>query len=273
MRKALWLAILPVLASLIWTTTAPSHAAGASWSITGVRAAGCSENAWQLDVHYAGLVPDGSYVWHTQLTSDGKKYMDEAFVDSHPTSSGDTTWSLYSDFSNAPSKEPGFFPLTPGKAMTVVLTLETAQHDLLSSWTMVARSCDSTALLYNGPTAADPDVDFVGTPADLCPEIQAFTTHGCPILDRTLTIKARYSPRRIAGKLTAANPSLHAGQPVTIWKVRPGPDRLIAQRTTNSLGRFRTRVGKGRYYATAPALVVPGTAAVLADQTATTRVR
>jgi hypothetical protein len=274
MLKKLALAVLPLLAGLLWIGTPPAHAAGESWSITDVNAAGCGENEWSIDTHYAGLVPASSYVWHTQLISDDKDYMNEAFANDQPTSSGDDPWTLYSDFSAAPSKAPGTFPLTPGKKMTVVLSLETTQGAVLSSWTMVAKSCDSTALLYNGPTAADLDGDYVATPHDLCPTLKALRASGCPLHDRSLSLKARFGPKRLVGQLFAAgHPSLYAGRAVTIRKVRPGPDRKVASRTTTSTGSFKIRVRKGRYYATAPALTVPSAGQVTADRSAAVRVR
>jgi hypothetical protein len=273
MLKRFIICVLPLLTGLLWIGAAPSHAAGESWTITDVNASGCDQNDWSLDTHFAGLVPGSSYVWHTQLTSDGKQYMDEAFPDDQPTSSGDDQWTLYSYFNTTPTV-PGTFPLTPGKPMKVLLTLETTQGAVLSSWTLVAKSCDSTALLYNGPTAADLDGDYVATPQDLCPSLQAFTANGCPAADRTLTLKAKADPRRVVGRLSAAgDASLYAGRAVTIWKVRPGPDRAIVTKTTNSLGKLKARVGRGRYYATTPAVVVPTSGAASAEVSATTRVR
>jgi hypothetical protein len=274
MLKRFIICVLTLLTGLLWIGAAPSHAAGESWSITDVNAAACGENDWSVDVHFEGLVPGAQYLWHTQLVSDGKQYMNEGFLDDRATASGDETWTLYRDFSYEPSKEPGTFPLTPGKPMRVVLTLETTQRAVLSSWTLVAKSCDSTALLYNGPTAADLDSDYLATPQDLCPALRAFTANGCPAVDRTLTLRAKADPRRVVGRLSAAgDASLYAGRPVTIWKVRPGPDRAIATKTTSSLGKIKARVGRGRYYATAPAVVVPTFGDALAEQSATTRVR
>jgi hypothetical protein len=272
--RSSWLLLFPLIASLLWVGAAPSHAAGESWSITDVNASGCKAGDWDLDVHWAGFVPLGTYLWHTRVVSDGKVYMNEGFLDGRLTSSGDDTWSLYSDFTYGPVDNPGTYPITPGKPMKVVITLENPPGSVISSWTMVAASCDSTALLYNGPTAADLDEDFVKVPQDLCPTLTAFRTNGCPLRDRTLSLRARYGPKRVVGKLVAAGYSaLSAGRTVTIWKARPGPDRKVAVRTADSLGKFRARVTKGRYYATAPGLLVPSVGQVSADRSTTVRVR
>jgi hypothetical protein len=273
MYKKLLLCLLPLVGGLLWISTGPSHAAGESWSITDVNASGCAQNEYDVDVHYDGLVPNGTYVWHTRVISGGKVYMNEIFEDSHPTSSGNSTWTFYA-LLNGQVDNPGTWPLTPGTPVKFVLSLESTQGAVLSSWTAVARSCDSAVLLYNGPTAADVDEDYLATPTDLCPSLKAFTANGCPVVDRTLTLKAKADPRRVVGTLAATgHSSLYAGRPVTIWKVRPGPDRVIATKSTNSLGKVKVRVGRGRYYATTPGLVAPSSGEVLADQSNTTRVR
>ena len=169
---------------------------------------------------------------------------------------------------------PGDYPIPAGQQVRAVFMLEQPKGTVLSSWTMVIPSCDSSTLLYNGPTADDLDEDFVATPIDKCPSLKAFRPNGCPLRDRTLTLKARYGPKRVVGKLYAAgHPSLYAGRTVTVWKKRPGPDRKVATRTTNGPGKFKTRVGKGRYYATSPGLIVPSAGQVTADKSVVVRVR
>jgi hypothetical protein len=158
--------------------------------------------------------------------------------------------------------------------VTAAFTIERPKGTVLSSWTMVAASCDSSTLLYNGSTAADRDQDFVATPTDKCPGLKTFTTNGCPLRARTLTLKARYGPKRVVGKLYSAGyPALYAGRTVTVWKVRRGLDLKVATRTTNSLGKFRTWVKKGRYYATSKTLLVPTAGQVAADTSSRVRVR
>ena len=266
-----WLFLLPLVAGLLWMGTGSSQAAGQSWSITDVKTVGCDSLDWQLDVHRAGL-DIGYYTWRTQVISDAKVYMNEGFTRS--TSNGDDLWLLYSDFSYGTVDSPGAYPIVPGKPMKVLLTVERPVGTVLSSWTMVAKSCDSAELLYNGPTAADLDEDYVATPTDACPSLKAFTANGCPVRDRTLVLTARYGPKRVVGKLYAPGyPALYAGRRVTIWKVRSGPDLKLRTLTTNSIGKFVSRAKKGRYYATSAGLVVPTVGQTFPSRSAVVRVR
>ena len=190
------------------------------------------------------------------------------------TNNGLDGWGLYSNFSYGAVATPGTYPIPAGQEMTVELDLERPKGTVLSSWRLVAASCDSATLLYNGPTAADLDHDFVATPTDMCPSITSFTANGCPLRDRVVTLRARYGPRRVVGKLYAAgHPDLDAGRTVQIWKKRPGPDKLVATRTTNSLGMFKAKVDKGRYYATSPDFIAPVSGQALADVSNHVRVR
>jgi hypothetical protein len=120
----------------------------------------------------------------------------------------------------------------------------------------------------------DLDGDAVPDATDQCPSLQSFGGIGCPTRERSLSLKARYGPKRVVGRLYAAGyPALSAGRTVSIWKVRPGPDRKIATRTTNSLGKFKLRVARGRYYATSEALVVATAGQCTFDQSPVARVR
>jgi hypothetical protein len=262
--------LLALIVGLSWLGTPPGNASELRWEVIAITQVGCAAGEWQVQLKSTGA-DGGQYVHHTVVTADGKVYMNEA--ESKTEADGDPyPWELYATQSGGPTT--GTWPVPAGQPFKAVFTLERPAGTVLSSWTMVAASCDSATLLYNGPTAADLDEDYLATPADACPSVHAFTANGCPGIDRTLTLTAKRDPRRVVGKLYAAgHTALHAGQPVTIWKVRPGPDRAVAHRTTNSLGRFKTRVGKGRYYATAPALVVPTSGEVSADRSTTTRVR
>ena len=263
--------LLALVASLLWLSAPPSHAAGGRWYVISVDAVGCNSFDWHLTVRYEGFEP-GTYTGHTQVISDDKVYMNEQVNSTF----GDATdpWELGQDFGYGAVANPGTWPIAPGKPMKVVLTMEQPKGTVLSSWTMVAKSCDSSTLLYNGPTAADLDEDYLATPADLCPALKAFRSNGCPLWDRTLTLKTRHAPKRVVGRLYAAgHPTLYAGRTVTVWRVRPGPDRKIATRTTSSLGTFKVRVGKGRYYATAPGLVAAAAGQVNADRSSTVRIR
>jgi hypothetical protein len=264
------LLLLPLIASLLWVGAGPSQAAGEDWRINGVKAVGCAHGDWDLDITFSGLGGDAEYITRTVVTAGGLAYMNEL---GH-ASANLTTWGLFDDFSYGPVPNRGTWPIPAGRPMTVRFTLEQPKGTVLSSWTMVANSCDSPVLPYNGPTSGNVDGDFLATGQDTCPTLTAFTANGCPPRDRTLTLKARSGPRRVVGRLHAAGyPALYAGQKVTIWKARPGPDRKVATRTTNSLGTFKARLPKGRYYATAPALTAPTAGEATADTSGRARVR
>lgn len=265
-----WLALLPLVAGLLWIGGAPSHAAGENWSVIGVNTVGCTDFAWSVDTRRAGL-DGGYYTWHAQVSSGGKVSMNEGFVEA--SLNGDVDWTLYSTYSYGAVDNPGTYPLTPGTPMKLVLTVERPIGTVVSSWTMVARSCDSTDLLYNGPTSADLDEDYLATPTDRCPTLRSVRDNGCPLHDRALSLKARYGPKRVVGRLSASHRSLYAGRTVTVWKARPGPDRKVALRTTDSNGRFKARVGKGRHYATSPGLIVPTVGQSVADRSVVVRIR
>lgn len=270
--RARWVLLLPLVVALLSVGPAlPSHASGEDWSVTSIKATGCQEFAWKLGVNRAGF-DGGYYTWHVQVISDGKTYMNEGFVEA--SFNGDTDWTLYSTFSYDAVQEPGAFPIPAGKPMKVVLTAERPIGTPVSSWTLVVASCDSATVLYNGPTAADLDEDNLAHPADACPTLRSFRANGCPLRERTLTLRARYGPKRVTGRLDAVgHPSLDAGRTVTIWKARPGPDVKVTTRTTDPEGRFKARVRKGRYYAVAAGLVVPTAGQVTAIRSTTLRVR
>ncbi|HSV37487.1 MAG TPA: hypothetical protein VLI04_01900 [Nocardioidaceae bacterium] len=123
-------------------------------------------------------------------------------------------------------------------------------------------------------TAPDLDGDGVEDATDQCPSLQSFGGNGCPTRDRSLTLRAGSSPKRVVGRLYAAGyPALYGGRTVKIWKVRPGPDRKIATRVTFSPGTFRVRVANGRYYATSAALVVASAGQCTFDKSPVVRVR
>lgn len=269
MLKKSWLFVLPLVAGLLYAGAAPSHAAGELWKVTAVNTFGCDSNDWDLDVLFSGQDGGGGYIAHTVVSSGGLVYMNE---DVGASSNGATNWGLYATTSYGPTT--GTYPIPAGQPMKVVFTLERPKGHVLSSWTMVAKSCDGAALHYNGLTSSDGDEDYVAILKDGCPTLQAFTASGCPVRTRTLSLKAKSGPRRVVGQLLAPGyPALHAGRSVTIWKVRPGPDRKIATRTTTSTGVFKAKVDKGRYYATSPAALVATVGLALADRSATVRVR
>lgn len=218
-----WLLLLSLLTSLLWFGGTSSQAAGTgpSWSVTGIKSVGCAAFGYDLYIHRSGL-DSAPYFWHTQVSSGGKIYMNEGF--SEIVADQDGEWTLYSDFTYGAVPNPGAYPIPTGQPMKVVLTIERPKGTVLSSWTTVAASCDSDTLLYNGPTEADLDADHVATPTDLCPSVQAFRANGCPLFDRTLTLTAKYGPKRVVGRLYAVGrPTFYAGRYVKIWKVVPDP--------------------------------------------------
>jgi len=261
--------LLPLIAGLLWAGVMPARASGESWVVESFDSIGCNSGEWNFTVVFAG-VDGGTYVPHTTVTSAGKVYMNEDATFA-PIDGAGTHWGLKSDFSYGAVSNPGTWPIAPGQPMTVTFSLERPRGNVLYSWSLVAESCDSRTLLVNGP---DLDQDLVANAADTCPTLKAATANGCPPRDRSLTLQARYGPKRVVGRLYAAgHPALYADRKVTIWKVVPGPDRTYAVRTTNSLGRFRARMGRGRYYATTRGLIVPTAGQVSADLSPTVRVR
>ena len=267
-RRPRWLLLLALVATVLWLDAPAGTAAGESWSVTGINEVGCMDQQWEVGLVTRG-VDGGSYCHHTVVTAGGKVYMNE--LQQGVASDGDTyEWGLYAVQSGGPTT--GTWPIPAGQPFKAVFTLERPAGTVVSSWTLVTESCDSATILFNGPTSTDLDEDFVKTPTDLCPTLKAFRTNGCPLRDRTLTARAKTGPSRVVGKLVAAHPALYAGRTVTVWRARPGPDRKVATRTTDSVGRFKARVRHGRYYATAPALVVPTAGQVTADRSTTIRV-
>jgi hypothetical protein len=267
--KKSWLFLLPLVAGLLLVGASPGHAAGPSWTMTGVESIGCQDGDWGVDVNFSGFDGDnGGYNAHTTVTAGGLVYMNEEEVN---PGNGDETWGLFSDPTYGP--ETGTWPIPADTQMKVVFSLEKPKGTVVSSWTMIARSCDSGTLLFN---AADLDQDGLPDstgPADTCPSLAGSTASGCPVRDRTLTLNAKHHPNRVVGTLSAPGfPALSVGRTVTIWKVRPGPDKNVATRTTNSLGKFKARVGPGRYYATSPDYIAPTAGEALADTSSSVRV-
>jgi hypothetical protein len=257
LSRKTWLLVLPLVAGVLNLGAAPGRAAGESWQVDQVLAVGCADNDWNLDVSFAGQdTSDGDYTSHTVVTAGGRTYMNED-AGNHPNAQ--QGWGLYGDFSYGPVSNPGTFPIPAGQQMIVRFTLERPAGTVLSSWTLVAPSCDSATLLYNGPTGSDPDGDLLPAALDTCPTLASLTDNGCPAQTRSLSLARRAHPRRLVGSLVAAgHPALSAGRTVEVWKVRPGADRRVRTLTTDSRGRFRAAVRvKGHYYATSPGLLVP----------------
>ena len=264
-----WALLLPLVGSMMWAGAAPTHAAGENWAVKSIEAVGCQSGDWQLIVEYSGTDGTDNYVSHVRVTSGWFTYMDQAA----PGPEGETAeWSLYGTSSYGPTT--GVYPIPAGQPMKAVFTLERPKGTVLSSWTMVAASCDSPTLLYNGPTAADLDGDYVATPTDRCPALRAATATGCPARERALTLRAKQRTHKLLGTLVAPGfPALHTGQPVEIWKKKPGPDRRVRTVSTDGAGTFKVRVRPGRYYATAPAVIVPTSGEATADVSGVRRIR
>jgi len=262
MIKKSWLFLLPLIATLTWVGSSPARASGESWSVTGVNTIGCANNTYSLDVHFAGVDGD-PYLEHTTVASGGKLYTNEA-DNFAPTDPEDDFWGLYHDDSYGPVNAS--YPIPAGHPVYVTLSLERPKGHVLSSWSFVAASCDSNVIAFN---ESDIDQDFKGT-TDACPTLHGLTADGCPLRARTLSLKARYGPTRLKGKLVAPGyPALYAGLKVKIWKKRPGPDKKVGAKITNSNGKFTIRVGSGRYYATAPARLVASAGEVTATRSRT----
>lgn len=269
MKKA-WLLVVPLVASLLWVSAAPTQAAGESWFVKSVNSPSCGSGAYNLQMGASGIT--GTVTGHQVITAGGLTYTNDEVPGFG--NSEDFGWNFVDSKDYGPVANPGTYPIPAGQQVTATFMLESPKGNVLASWTMVIPSCDSSTLLYNGETSRDLDSDFVATPTDLCPSLKAFTANGCPERARALALKARYGPKRVVGKLYAAGyPDLYAGRAVQVWKKKPGPDRLVATRTTNSLGKFKAKVGKGRYYATSPTFIAPASGEALADTSNRVRVR
>ncbi|WP_193614133.1 hypothetical protein [Nocardioides lijunqiniae] len=252
MRKKSWLYLLPLVAGLLGASGAPGQAAAAeSWSVTGVNSTGCASGDWNIDVFAANF--DGNdYVMHTIVTSGGLVYMNE---DAGSITNGSDTWGLYATDTYGPTT--GTYPIPAGQPMKVVLRVERPKGTVLSSWTMEAKSCDSATLLFNG---SDLDDDRLSPPADKCPTRAGKSANGCPVVTRALSVSKKSTPMRVTGRLRApGQPAYAAKRKVRVWKVRPGPDKLVGVRTTTAKGTFSKRVRAGRYYVTTVAVLDPAT--------------
>jgi hypothetical protein len=271
MRKKSWLFLMPMIAGLLWVGAAPGQAAGEDWQVDGIIDFGCTSGDWDLDVTFAGLDGGGNYIAHTVVTVGSLIYTNE---DAGSPSNGTTDWGLFDNTTYGAVPNKGTWPMPAGHQMTATFTLERPKGTVLSSWTLVASSCDSKVLRYSGPTSSDIDGDLVPTAQDACPTLKAFSENGCPLRARSLSLTApSKGPNRVKGRLSAAGyPALYAGQTVSIWKVRAGADKLAGTRTTTSLGKFKLKVGKGRYYATAPGLVAATSGEAAATSSPTVRV-
>ena len=116
--------------------------------------------------------------------------------------------------------------------------------------------------------SCDQDADGVEDHVDACPDLGGDVSTGCPVASAHLG--AAYRNGRFRGSLLSPVPGCRAPRQVTIWKVRPGPDRAVGTATTRSDGAYRLVRPRrpGRYYATSPAHLVPGDADCLPARSA-----
>lgn len=248
----------------------PARAAGETFEVLSVNTTGCTSGAFGMTVERAGL-DGGNYVVRTQVTVDGLSYMNESATISV---NGNSSWNVFDTFTYGAVPNQGTYPIPQNKQMRLQFTLERPTGTILYDWTLVVDGCNSGNVLFNGLTASDADLDLVATPQDKCGTLPAATTNGCPLRARSLTMGR--TADRLTGWLFAEGfPKFHARKKVTIWKVRPGPDQLVTKVTTNKQGAFTmaAKPKRGRYYATAPGLILPLFGEVTADRSMTVKVR
>jgi subtilisin-like proprotein convertase family protein len=133
---------------------------------------------------------------------------------------------------------------------------------VLNNWaiTLSYKSCDF-------------DSDGVEDHADQCLGVSAHTASGCPLTTRALT--AKYKHGKFQGVMSSPVAGCKASQPVTVWKVRRGADKLVGSATTRSDGSYKLTHAKhaGRYYATSPRVAVTDQAECPAVTSSTFRIR
>ncbi|RNM16368.1 hypothetical protein [Nocardioides pocheonensis] len=120
---------------------------------------------------------------------------------------------------------------------------------VLDDWTLTLRYA-----------TCDLDSDAVEDHVDACPGAAGDPATGCPV--PVAEVSAAYRRGRFRGVVSSPVAACSVARPVTVWKVRPGPDRALGTRSTRSDGSYRLLRARhpGRYYATVPTLLVPGVA-------------
>lgn len=250
---ALFAATLPVV------TAPPAHAVGETFRVLAVQTPGCATGNFAMLVERANLDGGPSYTVHTVVTVAGKIYMNES---ASISSNGQTGWNLFNNFTYGPVPNPGVWPMPQDSQVRINFTLERPVGTVLWDWTTVVDACNTGTMLYNGRTSADVDQDMVTTVSDKCPSIYGDAANGCPDFSRTLGLKYVAKAKKFKGKLKAVGaPPLRSGQTVSVWKVQPGPDKMLGQVTTTATGGYTlTKKGKpGKYYATVDAALLPAT--------------
>jgi hypothetical protein len=229
-----------------------------------------------MRVRFDGIDPAAPVAVHTIVRSGGLVYMDESVP--LQVNLPDTLWRLFDSFNYGDVPNRGTWPISQNQPVRVEMRMERPKGTVLDSWSLSVDSCNQAKVLYNGLTSNDRDEDNVPIPTDRCPAVdgQGFS-NGCPLYDRALTIAYKKRAGRFVGRLGTTDPRhrLRSNMPVTIWRARPGPDRRIGKDLTGSRGRYAVakRVRPGRYYATAPGILIPTVGAVLNETSQRVRVR
>lgn len=282
--------VLAFVASALSLVTSPGQAAAAI----------CEQSVREVPVAPTNTVPDGSYhrsivdmsgegtavtgvavaldLRHTNLAdlSITLQWFDDAEVASSPevtlvgqgTLSGANLTGTVLDDTATASITTGTAPYTGtfrpaqplsgvtghvgGKYVLVVTDHTLADGDaggVLDDWTLTLRYA-----------TCDLDSDAVEDHVDACPGVAGDPATGCPV--PVAEVSAAYRRGRFRGVVSSPVAACSVGRPVTVWKVRPGPDRALGTRSTRSDGSYRMLRARhpGRYYATVPTLLVPGVA-------------
>lgn len=119
-----------------------------------------------------------------------------------------------------------------------------------------AQQTDTDADGAGDPCDEDDDNDARPDATDSCDRLAAASASGCPVVRRTVTLK--HADGRLQGRIASTLTACERSRPVTVWKVRPGPDKKIGTDRSDRAGEFTlpgTRRA-GRYYAATPRLVV-----------------
>lgn len=243
------LALAPVLAAVLSgaVLTAPS-AQGASplWKVLSVGSFACDG----ATISYQTTdIPGPGYIAHTRAYVDGKLYMNENAGD---MANETDEWGIYESDTYADGSLTGTWPMPAGKVVTVILELEQPKGTVVSSWKLNVSSCDNGTVVYNGLTSGDPDDDLVVGAADKCPTVKAARANGCPLIDRTVTLKYNAVKGNFAGKIKCAAFEFRQFKNVIVYRKQPGKDQKIGSSKTGFTAHFRVRAvdaKPGKYYA------------------------
>jgi hypothetical protein len=248
--------LVAVTAASLWAA-APGYAAGETFKALSVTAHGCNSGDFVMTVERANLDGGASYTVHTVAAAGGLVYMNEA---ASISVNGESNWSLFNNFTYAPVSNPGTWPIPNDKRLRVDFTLERPKGGpVLYRWTLVVDGCNTGNVLYNAKTSDDFDRDLVPVPKDKCPKLAAKKPNGCPLRTRKLSIAYAGGAGEFFGRLSAKrHPKLARRRTVTIWRVRPGPDKRIGKAKTTKRGRYRLAfdASEGVFYAVSKAIVV-----------------